>query len=68
MAKVPVFIVHDEIGRIVSIARPSEEAKVVIVGGSGQSVFETSVEEESIVELVDGSHRVDIAQKSVIAY
>jgi hypothetical protein len=67
MARVRVFIVHDEIGRIISIARPAEEAKVIVLGGQGQSVFETEVEEESIVDLADGSRRVDIAQKAVIA-
>jgi hypothetical protein len=68
MAKIPVLIVHDEIGRIISIARPSAEARVVVSGGAGQSVFETQVEEKSIAELAGGSHRVDIGKKSVVAY
>jgi hypothetical protein len=68
MARVPVLIVHDEIGRIVSIARPAAGAKVVVVGGNGQSVFKTEVDEESIIELAGGAHRVDAAQESVIPY
>jgi hypothetical protein len=68
MARIPVLIVHDETGRIVSIARPSKGVKVVVGSGPGQSVFETEVEEKSIVELAGGSHRVDIEQKSVVAY
>jgi hypothetical protein len=67
MARVRVWIVHDEVGRIISIARPSKDAKVVILSGDGQSVFEADVEEDSIVELAGGSHSVDIEKKSVAA-
>jgi len=58
MKKGKVSIVHDKNGRIVSIAQPSEYAKVIVLSGDGQSVFETEVEENSIVELVSGSHIV----------
>ncbi len=66
MAKIRVWIVHDEVGRIISIARPSKDAKVVVLSGGGQSVFETEVEEDSIVDLAGGSHKVDLEQKSVV--
>jgi len=66
MPKVKVSIVHDINGRIVSIAQPSEDAKVIILSGDGQSVFETEVEENRIVELVSGSHVVDIARNLII--
>jgi len=68
MAMVRVLIVHDEIGRIISIARPSGNAKVIISSGHGQSVLETDAEEGSIIELAAGGHRVDVKQKSVISY
>ncbi len=66
MARVRVSIVHDEVGRIISIARPAENAKVL--GGDGRSVFETEVEEDRIEELAAGSHRVDIQRNSVVSY
>jgi hypothetical protein len=68
MARIPVFIVHDETGGIVSIARPSDPARATILSGPGQSVLQTEVEEDSIPELAAGGHRVDIERKSVVAY
>lgn len=68
MARVKVSVVHDANGRIVSIARPSGRGKVVALSGDGQSVFETEVEEDDIVTLVNGSHAVDVERKSIIAY
>lgn len=68
MAKVLVSIVHDESGRIISIARPSKDTKVIVLSGDGQSVFQTEVEEDSIIELAGGSHRVNLETKSVVAY
>ncbi|MFC9324159.1 hypothetical protein [Kitasatospora sp. NPDC057015] len=66
MAKVKVSIVHDQAGRIMSVARPAE--KVVVLSGDGQSVFETEVEEDSVVELAGGSHRVDVQKNSIVGY
>ncbi|MEY9979599.1 hypothetical protein [Lysinibacillus sp. RC79] len=60
MTKVKVSIVHDKSGRIVSIAQPLEDAKVIVQSGDGQSVFETEVEKNSILELVSGSQIVDV--------
>jgi hypothetical protein len=68
MAKTRVLIVHDQkTGKIISISRPSKAAKVVVLSGGGQSVFETEVEEDSIVRLTDGSHKVDVTKQSLIA-
>ncbi|OPA08255.1 hypothetical protein [Bacillus cereus] len=66
MKKVKVSIVHDKNGRIVSIAQPSENAKVIILSGDGQSVFETEVEEKSIGKLVSGNHIVDIERNLIV--
>ena len=66
MAKTRVFVVHDQVGRIVSISRPSKDAKVIILSGDGQSVFETEVEEKRIGEMVAGSHRADPEKKLVV--
>jgi hypothetical protein len=68
MARISVFIVHDETGRIISIARPAESRKVVVGSGAGEAVFETEVEEESIPHLVTGTRRVDIARKALLPY
>ena len=64
MARVPVTIVHDEVGNIISVARPAENA--IAITGAGQSVFETEVEEDTIEELATGSYRADAAQNSVV--
>lgn len=58
MAKIEISVVHDELGRILSIARPSKDARVVILSGGGQSVFVTQVDEEICSDLVN-SHRVE---------
>jgi hypothetical protein len=69
MAKVQVSIVHDPLGRIVSISRPAEGAKdrVVVLCGSGQTMFVTDVEETSIKTLIH-THRVDISRRSLVKY
>lgn len=67
MASAKVSIVHDELGHIKSIARPSEGANVMVLSGDGESVFVTEVEEEVVSELVN-SHRVDISQDSLVEY
>jgi hypothetical protein len=64
MARVRVSIVHDELGRIVSIARPVKN--VVVLGGDGQSVFETEVEEDNIQEMASGRYRVDVERNAVV--
>jgi hypothetical protein len=68
MKKVKAFIVHDETGGILSVARPASDAKVTILGREGHSVFETEVDESQILELVSGSHAVDVAKKAVVRH
>jgi hypothetical protein len=66
MARVSVSIVHDELGRILSINRPAQDAKnVVVLTGDGQSVFVTEVEEEDVHGLFN-SHRVDYHRKALV--
>jgi hypothetical protein len=65
MASVSVSIVHDEVGRIVSINRPAADAKVVVLSGDGQSVFVTEIEEEDIPGLLN-THRVDSRRKALV--
>ena len=67
MPRTRVFIVHDETGRIISVARPASGAKVIIFGGEGQSVLETEVDDDRIADLARGRHRVDVAQRSLLA-
>lgn len=68
MAKVKVSVVHDTAtGRIISVSRPSEEANVIVLGGNGESVLETEVEEDGITELASGKHVVDVTNKSIVA-
>jgi hypothetical protein len=66
MARVTVLVVHDESGRIVAVARPAVGAKTVVLSGAGQSVLETEADEDSVMELVSGVHRVDLEQKKVV--
>ena len=66
MARVSVSIVHDELGRVISVARPSPDAKVIVLGGQGHSVLETEVDEEDIAELATGVQQVDVARRSVM--
>jgi hypothetical protein len=67
MARKRVFVVYDEAGRIISVARPQSDAKVVIFGGEGQAVLETEVGDSRIADPAGGRHRVDVAQRSVVA-
>jgi hypothetical protein len=62
---VQVSIVHDELGRIKSINRPVQGAKVIVLSGSRESVFVTEVDEESIKNIVN-SHRVDVSRKALV--
>jgi hypothetical protein len=67
MAKVQVSIVHDAFGRIASINRPADGAKVIVLCGNGQTLFVTDVEEDRIRTLIH-THRVDVARKSLVEY
>jgi hypothetical protein len=65
MAHISVSIVHDEIGRIVSINRPADPARVTVLGGNGHSVLVTEVDEKTLQGLLD-THRVDTSQETLV--
>ena len=67
MAQVPASIVHDEIGRIIAIVRPAPGTRAIISGGDGQTVLETEVDEDSVIDLVGGGYRVDATRRLVVA-
>lgn len=58
MSKVTVQIVHDELGRIKSISRPSHGATATISCGAGESILVTEIEEEGIHDAIN-NRRVD---------
>jgi hypothetical protein len=64
MAKINVTIVHDELGRIVSVSRPAKTTAFVLAG-DGQAVFATQVDEEAASSLLH-THRVDTSQQSLV--
>ena len=66
MAKVRALIVHDEIGRIISIARPASDAQVVVSAPGGQSALETEIDEDIVFDMIAGSHRVDIRAQTLV--
>jgi hypothetical protein len=67
MPRTRVFVVHDETGRIISVARPASDAKVIIFGGEGKSVLETEVDAGRIADPAGGRQRVDVAHGSLLA-
>lgn len=68
MATVRGFVVHDELGRVISIARPSRDAKVLVLSGQGQSVLETDIDADSVLELVGGIYWVNLEQQALRVY
>lgn len=64
MATISVTIVHDELGRIVSVSRPAK-ATAFVLAGDGQAVFTTQVDEEAASALLH-THRVDTNQQSLV--
>jgi hypothetical protein len=64
MAKINVTIVHDELGRIVSVSRPAKTTAFVLAG-DGQSVLTTQVDEEAASSLLH-THRVDTSQQALV--
>jgi hypothetical protein len=68
MARVRATIVHDQTGRIISVARPSKDAKVIVLSGDGHSAMETEIDEETAEDLVGGGYRVNIEQKSLVTH
>jgi hypothetical protein len=64
-AAVKVTVVHDVNGRIVSVNRPVEGAKVIVLTPDGHSSFETEVDPDSIVGL-GHTHYADHRKKALI--
>jgi hypothetical protein len=60
-----VSIVHDEFGQIVSVNRPSEPYKVVVLSDSRQFVFVADVSDDQMDNLI-GGYRVDINNKVLV--
>lgn len=65
MATVQVSIVHDINGQIISINRPGPNVKAVVMTKDGQTVLVTTVDEDSISNLVN-SHRVNVTKKTLV--
>ena len=61
---VKVTVVHDINGRIVSVNRPAEGAKIIVLTPDGHSSFETDVDPDSILSLGD-THYVDRSKKAL---
>jgi len=65
MPELQVSVVYDHSGRILSVARVSDDAKVVVLSGDGQSLLVVEIEEEDWDELIS-SRRVDIDRKVLV--
>jgi hypothetical protein len=66
MSKTSVFIAHGVDGGIVAIGRAMDESvSAVLLGGDGESVIVTEVEEEQIHDL-SRTHVVDVARQALI--
>ena len=62
---VQVSIVHDQLGRIISVNRPAKGVKALVLCGNGQSAITADVHEGTLKNLI-GTHRVDITRKSLV--
>lgn len=60
-----VSIVHDVVGNILAVARPSPGAKVVVLSGAGQSVLVTSHDPDQASSLIN-SHHVDVGKRALV--
>ena len=60
-----VSILFDEFGQIISVNRPSREGRVVVLGGKGQFVLVTDVDEAEVKNVM-ATHRVDINKKRLV--
>jgi hypothetical protein len=60
-----VSIVFDEFGQIISVNRPARADRVVVLGGKGQSVLVTEVDEAELSKLM-GDYRVDVGKKTLV--
>jgi|tagenome__1003787_1003787.scaffolds.fasta_scaffold19235992_2 hypothetical protein len=60
-----VSILFDEFGQIISVNRPSRAGRVVVLGGKGQSILVTDIDEADVKNVM-ATHRVDINKKRLI--
>jgi hypothetical protein len=60
-----VSIVYDAFGEIISVSRPSANAKVIVLGESGRSVLTTDVDDRESESLLSG-YRVDPSSSSLV--
>jgi hypothetical protein len=60
-----VSIVYDEFGQIVSVNRPSKDAKVVVLSDSRQSILETDISDYDVESMLSG-YRVDAGNRSLV--
>jgi hypothetical protein len=60
-----VSIVFDEFGQIISVNRPARADRVIVLGGNGQSVLVTEVDEAELSKLM-GDYRVDVGKKTLV--
>ena len=68
MVPVQVTIVHDELGQIISISRPADSSRVVVLSGEGHGVLVTDVpdgDEDALAELVT-TRRVDPTRRALV--
>jgi hypothetical protein len=66
MGKIEVSVVHDELGRIVAVARPTDPSRATVLVGAGQSILVTEIDEERIPGLTSGRHRVDLEGGAIV--
>lgn len=65
MAVVKALVLHDELGRIISIARPAEGIQVVVGAPDAAGQIEAEVEEGEVEKLI-ASRRVDAVRRSLV--
>ena len=65
MTAVEVSVVHDHDGRIISVSQFAAGVKAMVVGGEGQSVLMTTVDDAVVPELIR-THKVDIERGRLV--
>lgn len=65
MTAVEVSVVHDHAGRIISVSQFAPGVRAKVLGGDGQSVFMTTVDDAVVPELIR-THKVDIERGRLV--
>jgi hypothetical protein len=68
MAKTRAFVVHDELGNIISISRPTpgdDRRKVIVLSGEGQSILSTELDADAAQEILQ-THHVNVDRQALI--